>query len=103
MTVLPSETLSVQKRKDRSRLWLNNGPWLLFLLVGCSLAYWYFNRESNTVTLKYGELIQILQAAKNNPAVSVQKVDVGHSDIRGEIVSTDPVTDGDKNTRPPVV
>src|SRR5206468_1707088 len=55
------------------------------------------NREPTTLALKYGELIEVLSAAQNNPAVTLQKVHVEPNNIRGEIVTTDPVSDGEKN------
>src|SRR5262245_13482982 len=55
------------------------------------------NREPPTLVLKYGELMEVLAAAQNNPTINLQKVRVAHNDIRGEIITTDPVSDGDKN------
>ena len=84
----------MQKRgKERGRSWLGNSPWLFLIVLLSCLGYWFVNRETNGVTLKYGELVQVLTAAKDDPAhVSVQKVKVGHSEITGEIVTTDPVS-----------
>ena len=86
-----------KRGKNGKRPWLTNGPWVLLLLLAAGLVYFLMNREPSAVPLKYGELIEILSAARNNPAVVVQKVKVGHNDIRGEVVFTDPVTDGDKD------
>jgi ATP-dependent metalloprotease FtsH len=86
----------VQKRgKDRNRLWLTNGPWLLLLTLGLCLLYWMANREPVGIPLKYGELKQILQ----DPTVTFSKVKVGRSEIRGDLVTRDPVSDGDTNVR----
>src|SRR5262249_21296505 len=52
------------------------------------------NREPAGLTLKYGELKQILQ----DPTVTFQKVKVGRAEIRGEILTRDPTSDGDKNS-----
>src|SRR5262245_49126748 len=41
--------------------------------------------------------MQVLEAARHGGAVSVRKVQLTHSDVRGEIVTTDPVTDGKDN------
>jgi cell division protease FtsH len=57
-------------------------------------GFWILNRESSGISLKYGELIQVLNAARANPAVAVREVRVGHGDIRGKIVTIDPVSDG---------
>ncbi len=81
----------MQKRgKERGRPWLINSPWLLLLLFLGGGVYWLSNREPSGIVLKYGEFKQILQ----DPAVSFQKVKVEHSEIRGEIVTRDRVTDG---------
>jgi cell division protease FtsH len=84
----------VQKKgKERGRSWLNNTPWLLLIIFAPALLYWFVNREAGGITLKYGELVQVLTAAKDDPGhVSVQKVKVGHTEITGEIVTTDPVS-----------
>ena len=80
-----------KKGKSSRRQWLFGGPWILFLLLGGFLLFW-MNREPTTLTLKYGELIEVLTAARNNPAVTFPKFKVDHNDIRGEIVCTDPVS-----------
>jgi cell division protease FtsH len=91
---LRRENGSVQKRgKDRGRAWLTNGPWVLLLLLSVGVLYYVVSREPAGLTLKYGELKQILQ----DPTVTFQKVRVGKQDIRGEIVTHDPVSDGDAN------
>ena len=88
----------MQKRgKDRGRFWLSNSTWLaLFLLVGIGV-YWLVSREPAGVSLRYGELIQVLESARDNPTVSLQKVKVSRDDIRGEIVTSDPASDGEQN------
>jgi cell division protease FtsH len=86
-----------KKGKNTRRQWLTTGPWVLFLILGALLGWWLLNREPSTLTLKYGELMEILSAARDNPAITIQKVQVGHNDIRGEIVTTDPVSDGGDN------
>jgi cell division protease FtsH len=84
-----------QKRgKDRGRSWLVNAPLVLILVAFFLFLFFGLRWEPGYVSLKYGELIQVLQAAKNDPAVAVQKVQVNHNDIRGELVFSDPVSDG---------
>jgi cell division protease FtsH len=56
---------------------------------------WFVNREPVPVQLKYGELIQILKASRHDHSVSLQKVQVNRADIRGEIVTSDPVSGGE--------
>jgi cell division protease FtsH len=86
----------VQKKgKERGRPWLVTSPWVLlltFIMVG---FWWLTSREPVTITLKYGELKQILQ----DPTVSFQKVKVGHSEIRGDIVTRDPMSNGTEATQ----
>jgi cell division protease FtsH len=84
----------VQKRgKERGRAWLGNSAWFLLFLSVTGGLYWAANRESSGLPLKYGEFKQILR----DPSVSFQKVKVDHPEIRGEIVTRDPVTDGKEN------
>ena len=87
-----------KRGKNPKKTWLTNGPWVLLLLLAAGMTYFLLNREPAALPLKYGELVEILSAARNNPAVTVQDVKVGHNDIRGKLVFTDPVTDGDKDT-----
>lgn len=86
-----------QKGKSSRRHWLFSGPWILLAILGGLLVYWLLNRDPGYLTLRYGELIDILEAAQDNPSLSVEKVRVGHNDIRGEIVTYDEVIDGDTN------
>ncbi len=72
--------------------WLIASP--LLLLVPLVLLVWFANREPVPVQLKYGELIQILKASRHDHAVTLQKVQVNRADIRGEIVTSDPVSGG---------
>jgi cell division protease FtsH len=53
------------------------------------LLPWFLNREPNYVPLKYGELIQVLNASRRGRGVTLQKVQVNRTDIRGEIVTSD--------------
>jgi len=85
-------------RKDTGRPWWQNAAGvLLFLLVLSTLFYSFNSREPVVHLLRYGELVQVLEASKRDPAVVVQKVKVGHGDIRGEVVTTDPASDGKDN------
>jgi cell division protease FtsH len=82
-----------QKGKNRGRSWLNNSPWLFLLLMAAVFGYWFVNRDAAGVTLKYGEFVQVLTAAKDDPShVSLQEVKVGHGEIVGKIVTSDPVS-----------
>jgi len=64
---------------------------LLFVAVVYGV-FWYFNREPGTITLKYGELVQMLQTS--DPGVRFENLRVGRTEIRGEIVTSDPVSGG---------
>ena len=88
---------SVQKKgKERGRPWLTSGPWVLLLLVVSVLGYWFFNREPAGISLKYGELVQVLKAARDDPAhVCVRNLKVGRSEISGEIVTSDDTSGAD--------
>jgi len=88
----------VQKRgKDRGPPWLNNGMVLGILLCVSLSAFYLFNRDGNGVVLKYGELKQLLKA----PGVAFQNVKVEPSEIRGQIVTRDAVSDGKENAERP--
>ncbi len=90
----------MQKRgNERPRSWLASVPWLLILMIGCAFTWWMTAREPTYRTLTYGEFLQVLAAARSNPALVLQKVQVNHGDIRGEVVATDPVSNGTDNGR----
>src|SRR5579883_1567453 len=84
----------VQKRGNAGRVWVVNLLFPLAVLAVGSVAWWGWAREPGYVNLKYGELIQVLTAARRDPAVAVRKVQVSHSDISGEFEFTDAVSDG---------
>ncbi len=90
----------MQKRgKDRGRPWISAVAWGLFLALAALLVVWLVNRDGGVTNLKYGELIQILTAAKQDHSISLQKVRVSQHEVRGEIVTNDLVTDGPETVR----
>jgi cell division protease FtsH len=62
---------------------------MLLLLFATTGSWWLLNREPAGISLKYGELKQVLQ----DPSVSFQKVKVGHNEIRGELIARDALTE----------
>jgi cell division protease FtsH len=92
------ENEAVQKRgKERGRSWLSNGPFLILLILILGTVWWVYGRTPESIALKYGELIEVLKSARNNPAISLQDVKLGRSEISGKIVLSDPVSDGAQN------
>jgi len=63
---------------------------LLLVLLVLYGGFWFFNREPSGITLKSGELVQILQTP--DPGVRFEKVHVGRTEIRGDIVTSDAVS-----------
>src|SRR5262249_41107003 len=86
-----------RKGKDRRRPWLSSGMWVLVTFGIITAVYWYFNREPGAIQLKYGELVEILRA--DDPGLSFQDVRVGKTEIRGKIVTHDPVAGADGATQ----
>ncbi len=84
-----------KKGKESGRSWRRFLPWLSLLLFPLFLLTWFFNREPSYVPLKYGELIQVLNASRQGHGVTLQKVQVNRTDIRGEIVTSDLASGGD--------
>ncbi len=68
---------------------------MLLIVFALTMLWWSSNREPKHITLKYGELIQILKASQHGHGVSLQKVQVNRADIRGEIVTSDLASGGD--------
>jgi cell division protease FtsH len=66
----------------------------MLLVAPALLLVWFCNREPGHLTLKYGELIQILNASRHGRGVTLQKVQVNRGDIRGEIVTSDRASGG---------
>ncbi len=92
----------MQKRgKDRGHPWISAVAWGLFVALTAVLVVWLVNRDNGVTTLKYGEFIQVLAAAKQDPSISLQKVTVSQHEVRGEIVTNDVVTDGPESVRRP--
>ncbi len=78
------------KESNRWRRWLV--PWLILTLLPLVFLVWFYGREPVAVQLKYGELIQILNASRSGHSVALRKVQVHRNEIRGEIAATDRAT-----------
>jgi cell division protease FtsH len=85
-----------KRGKEKGRF-LVNGTVLILGLLTFTLLYLMMQRETPYTNLKYGELIQVLTAARNDPGIVLRHVRVGHNDIRGDIVCTDRASDGKDN------
>jgi cell division protease FtsH len=89
----------VQKRgKERVQIWLTVGLLALCtLLIGVGFA-WHYRQAVAPTTLKYGELMQVLAVSRQAGPVALQKVQVTPGQVRGEVVTSDVVSDGKDNT-----
>src|SRR5260221_14147790 len=89
----PQEERPVQKKgRDARKPFIFSTPLIVLFLVLAYLA-WNMNREPPLREISYGSLMQILKA--EDPGVRFQNVAVRHkSDVRGEMVVTDSVSDG---------
>jgi cell division protease FtsH len=74
-------------------------PWTIVIAITLAVGWFLLNRDRGTIRLNYGELIQVLNAARQDPSVTFQGVRVSQHEIRGEIVTNDLVSDGQDNPR----
>lgn len=92
----------VQKKgKERKpRFILSGPPVFLVALLGISVLSWFFNREaSGSASLSYGELMQILQI--DDPSVKFQNVRVSPTEVRGDIATSDRLSESTPGTLKP--
>src|SRR6266852_3559455 len=82
----------VQKKPNPRRFWQGGAPWVVATVILLTGAFWFYNREPPAITLDYGNLKLLLQ--DQTGAVQFKNVKVGRTEIRGEIVTTDEVSDG---------
>lgn len=81
------------QKKDRTRPILSSSPLVLLLILAVAFSWWYVNRESHVREISYGSLMQICNG--KDPTARFQKVLVRKgSEIRGEILITDTISDG---------
>ncbi|HZT80327.1 MAG TPA: AAA family ATPase, partial [Gemmataceae bacterium] len=82
----------MQKRGKDRRSWLGNTSWIFVILLSGSAVWWLINRGPESTPIKYGDLIQTMTAAVDNPAITFQDVKVSRNEVRGKIVTTDPAS-----------
>lgn len=78
-------------RSGRTRL--GGFVFLLVLFVGY-FVYQSLNRTVEPVLLRYGELLQIIRVSQESDHVTMARLQVMRTEIRGEVVCTDLVSDG---------
>jgi cell division protease FtsH len=72
-------------------------PVLVTVVAGLMIGVYFFLSHETTIHLKYGEFKQVLL----DNTVSFQKVHVGRSEIRGEILTHDSISGARPNAEPP--
>jgi cell division protease FtsH len=88
----------LKRGKERGRSWMGNGSLLIVILLLVTVGYLVVKRDPTPTQLKYGELRAVLTAAKHSPEIAIRNVHMTNADIRGEIVTTDLVSDGEQTT-----
>jgi cell division protease FtsH len=89
-----------KRPRDRGRLLLAALAFVAAVILATLALWWQFGRDPAPVALRYGDLVQTLHASRHpSGSVSFQKVQVGHADLRGEVVTTDRVSTADGTTR----
>jgi cell division protease FtsH len=83
----------VQKKGRERGRWISTGLLLGIALLVTTCFVWFFSHEPSAVPLKYGEFKQLLL----DNSITFQKVKVGRTEIRGEIVTHDTASDGSSN------
>lgn len=88
----------LKKGKDRKpRSFWSAPPVLLVGVLGLMAITWIGNRESaGAASLSYGELMQILHI--NDPSVQFKNVKVSPSEVRGDIVTSDKISEASSST-----
>ncbi len=88
-----ADTLRKKGKEPARGRWFTNGPLLLLIAVLLGGTFWFFQREPSPINLKYGAFKQIL----HDRTATLRNVRIRLADIRGEIVTRDPVSDGEQN------
>jgi cell division protease FtsH len=88
----------LKRWRERSPRWLTLLPSIVAVLFASMLFWQFFSRAPAPLALRYGDLVQTLQASGHGTHLGFQKVQVGHGDLKGEIVSTDRVSTAGEET-----
>src|SRR5438045_3434223 len=81
---------SPKKNRPPKSPWVSSAPWAMVLLVLLGSTLWLLNRPTPTVTITYGELLEILQNKDSD--VRFEDVKIGATEIRGKIITSDVVS-----------
>jgi cell division protease FtsH len=87
-----------KRNRDRIRLLVLLSALALLLAGSAGFIAYQVSRQPTVVGVRYGDLVQVLRAAHANPHLAVNKVQVSHGELRGEVVSTDRVSTGTAQT-----
>lgn len=87
---MTNENTPKKSNKEPRSPWLVPLPIILVVLTMLFGSYWLFSSESSTITLTYGELINILKTEEAN--VRFDSVRVGRREIRGKFTTKDEVS-----------
>src|SRR4051794_19048553 len=81
-----------KKGKDKSRPWLSPITLLPVMFLIFAMFYWYITSQTSTLDIEYGKLMAMLQA--DDPGLRFQSVRVDRGEVRGKLLTSDPVSDG---------
>ena len=83
-----------KRGSKQTRRWLPGLAALAGILIGLGLFLFYSSRAPIIQSVGYGDLVQTLGVSREAGHVRFDKVQVGHSDVRGEIITADRVSTG---------
>ncbi|MSQ96361.1 MAG: ATP-dependent zinc metalloprotease FtsH [Gemmataceae bacterium] len=91
--------MAQKKGKDLGWPILTSSPLLLLLALTAAFGIWFLNREQNVRELSYGHLMHICKA--DDPTTHFNNVLIRRgSEIRGELIITDTISDGKLEAQP---
>ncbi len=84
-----------KRNRERGAAWLGGLALVVGMLFVVGSFWLQYQRGMAPLSLRYSDLLQTLRASsRSGGAVRFQKVQVGHADLRGEILTTDRVSSG---------